>query len=83
MVSLEKGRSRSNSIMPNYIHFKIKTTGSAAGDNTPFRNLASQAEVPEAISIAQKEYDDDLLGFELTYPDGSRKSLTADGKEEL
>ena len=69
--------------MPNYIQLKIKTTGSAAGGQTLFINLPSQVEVDRQITAAQKKWDDDLVGFELTYPDGSRKSLTADGKEEL
>jgi hypothetical protein len=69
--------------MPNYIRLKIKTTGSAAGGKTFIKDLASQAEVDEQITAAQKELNDDLVGFELTYPDGRHKSLTADGKERL
>jgi len=74
---------RSNAGMPNYIRLKVKTTGSVAGGKTLIVDLASQAEVDQQIVAARNELGDDLAGFELTYPDGRHKSLTADGKEEL
>jgi hypothetical protein len=68
--------------MPNYISLKIKTTGSTAGGKTLIIHLPSQAEVDQQIVAARDEYGEDLVGFELTYPDGRHRFLAADGKEK-
>jgi hypothetical protein len=63
-----------NADMPEYFNLRIKTTG-----ETRIVRCYNKKEMEQVIVAQQNELGEDLLGFEVIYPDGRKIVLAADG----